>query len=304
MNYYYQYLKISIIVTALLAVLGLPQFALGEQSNENSQIYLPFSTDTSPTDYAESEPMHTIENNNTSGYPQSGASTDSSAINNKKSGKIDKNKSKSQHWEVKLPNMPGASDPMSSIAHYIKYFFVFGLAVSGLAAMLSLIYAGFLWITATGNPTKIQQAKDRILGAITGLLLLTASYVILYTINPDLVVLKELKLEKIKGIPGSGQLNSSLECQWTDANLLEGKMSCSQILGDEWSEKSKDYCPGEKKENYICCCKTGKTTPPIKEKYLWHKGDCSDLGENYYLTSLKNCGDSPPGPDYQCCFNP
>lgn len=57
----------------------------------------------------------------------------------------------------------------------------------GLAIFLAFLYAGFLWLTAAGRPASIAKAKEIMTNAIAGAIILLASYLILHTINPDLV---------------------------------------------------------------------------------------------------------------------
>jgi len=57
--------------------------------------------------------------------------------------------------------------------------------------------AGFQWVMAGGNQNKIGEAKQRIINAITGLVLLSCSYLILYTINPKLVEIKTIEVNTI-----------------------------------------------------------------------------------------------------------
>ena len=57
----------------------------------------------------------------------------------------------------------------------------------GVAVFVMILYAGFLWMTSAANPGNIAVAKRYMTNAIIGAVLLLSSYIILYTINPDLV---------------------------------------------------------------------------------------------------------------------
>ncbi len=76
------------------------------------------------------------------------------------------------------------------LAKYIKAFYDYGLAAAGILAAIVLMAGGLLWLTAAGNDTRIGQAKELIVGSITGVLILFSSWIILNTINPDLLQLK------------------------------------------------------------------------------------------------------------------
>lgn len=99
--------------------------------------------------------------------------------------------------EVEYPEIEGEKPETTTtqVPEYVKYIFNFLIWISGVVALGVLIYAGFQYFTSTGNPEAINDAKDRIRAALLGLLILFGSYLILISINPDLVVfnLKRLK---------------------------------------------------------------------------------------------------------------
>ena len=71
----------------------------------------------------------------------------------------------------------------------IAWFYYFIVGIAGLAAFITLVWGGFLWLTSAGNASKISEAKERINSAFLGLMLILASYLILRAINPELVAL-------------------------------------------------------------------------------------------------------------------
>lgn len=73
---------------------------------------------------------------------------------------------------------------------FISRFVPFLLAFAALAAFVQIVFGGILRATSGGNPTAIGDANDRIWQAILGLILALSAYLILYTINPDLVSLR------------------------------------------------------------------------------------------------------------------
>ena len=68
---------------------------------------------------------------------------------------------------------------------YMKTVFVWGLGIVGALAVVAIAYGGFRYMV--GN---VQPGKEIIYSALLGLLLLMASWLILYTINPDLATMK------------------------------------------------------------------------------------------------------------------
>lgn len=68
-------------------------------------------------------------------------------------------------------------------------FYTIALGLAAAAALGVLIYGAILW-TVSGAVSSKKDAMEWISGAIWGLILLLGAYLILYTINPDLVKLK------------------------------------------------------------------------------------------------------------------
>src|SRR4030042_3644843 len=80
----------------------------------------------------------------------------------------------------------GATSP----ADFISRFYTIALGVVGGAALGVLVYGAILWTVSGAISTK-QDAIEWIWAAIWGIILLLGAYLILNTINPDLVELKD-----------------------------------------------------------------------------------------------------------------
>jgi cytochrome bd-type quinol oxidase subunit 2 len=63
----------------------------------------------------------------------------------------------------------------------------FGIGLVALAAFIALVLAGVLYLTAGDNESRATQAKQWIWNAVIGLVIALLSYLILFSINPDLV---------------------------------------------------------------------------------------------------------------------
>jgi hypothetical protein len=85
-----------------------------------------------------------------------------------------------------------------TIGTYITSIYNYLLAIVGLLSTIVLMAAGIIWMTAAGNTERISLAKNFIIGALTGLLLLLLSYILLKTINPNLVDFKPSDVNNIK----------------------------------------------------------------------------------------------------------
>jgi hypothetical protein len=91
--------------------------------------------------------------------------------------------------------------------------------VIGLITFGALIYGGFRYLTSAGNPTAMSDAKDQISSALLGLILLFCSWLILNTINPELILLGEPPIYEKK-------CTNDITC--TEQACVNGK--CSQTF--------------------------------------------------------------------------
>jgi len=119
---------------------------------------------------------------------------------------------------------------------YIKAFYRYGIGVAGILAAIVLMAGGILWLTSAGNDSKVNQAKELIAGSITGVLILFCSWIILNTINPDLVNLKPITTQIIKKV-------SLTCCEYTD----EQNNKAADMLDKETCREKKN---GVAKENF------------------------------------------------------
>jgi hypothetical protein len=91
-----------------------------------------------------------------------------------------------------LEEIPGQPAPPRDFYEYVSYVYKFGIGVVGIAALFMITVGGFMYITSAGNNARMEAAKGVITDAIAGLVLALAAYLILYTINPELVRLRPI----------------------------------------------------------------------------------------------------------------
>lgn len=84
------------------------------------------------------------------------------------------------------------------IGRYIAAIYMYLISIVGIWAVVLIANAGLVWIQAGGDAQKINDARDRITHALTGLLMVIGSYTFLYFINPSLVELKSLQIPFIE----------------------------------------------------------------------------------------------------------
>jgi hypothetical protein len=83
------------------------------------------------------------------------------------------------------------------IVGHISDFYQYFIGAIAILAVVMIMWGGFLWLTAAGSASQIGVAKTKITGALIGLVLALGAYLILNTINSNLVNLKEIEIEKI-----------------------------------------------------------------------------------------------------------
>ena len=83
------------------------------------------------------------------------------------------------------------------IGDFLVVLFRYLIYLSGIVAVLAIILAGFQWVLAGGNQSKIGEAKSRLQNALIGFVLCVSSVLILQTINPALLNIVPIKVEKI-----------------------------------------------------------------------------------------------------------
>ncbi len=94
--------------------------------------------------------------------------------------------------EAEYPEIQGFKPETvaANLPQYVKYIFNFAIAIVGLIAFGVLVWAGIRYLTSVGNPKETAESKKQILAVILGLLILLFSYLILTTINPQLVIFR------------------------------------------------------------------------------------------------------------------
>ncbi|MCX6794470.1 MAG: hypothetical protein NTY31_00500 [Candidatus Falkowbacteria bacterium] len=83
------------------------------------------------------------------------------------------------------------------IGRYIQAFYNYGMAAAGILAAIVLMAGGVLWLTSGGDSGKVGQAKELIIGSIIGTIILFSSWIILNTVNPELLNFKTIDIPAI-----------------------------------------------------------------------------------------------------------
>ena len=101
-----------------------------------------------------------------------------------------------------LEPIPLASGPVTSIdttaqgqdsqglGGFINFMFEIGIGIAGVIAVVMLVIYGFRYAANDKNISEFSNLREKITNVILGLLLLLGTFVILKTINPDLLIVE------------------------------------------------------------------------------------------------------------------
>jgi N-acetyl-anhydromuramyl-L-alanine amidase AmpD len=97
------------------------------------------------------------------------------------------------------------------LGEYIAAIYKYAVVVMSILAVVMIILSGLRWTLSGGDQGRIGEAQKGIGGAVIGLLLAVGSYSILYTVNPELVAFKSLKIEFIEKSEVAQEMDSRAE---------------------------------------------------------------------------------------------
>lgn len=97
--------------------------------------------------------------------------------------------------DLKLTDL--VDDQGNGIAELIKGLVGALIPIAGVVAIVVIIAAGLMRIVAGGNADRVKTSGELLWGGMIGLGIALSSVVLLNTINPDLILLKSLKLDPI-----------------------------------------------------------------------------------------------------------
>lgn len=143
------------------------------------------------------------------------------------------------------------------LARYIKAFYDYGITIAGILATIVLMAGGVVWLVSGGDSGKIGQAKELITGSIVGMLILVCAWIILNTVNPNLVKLEAIKTTVIKKVatccdPTKGGVLMDKEGNCTSGSKCQGSEKCEPDMNKTPTTYS---CVDR---NKYACCQFGK----------------------------------------------
>jgi len=189
--------------------------------------------------------------------------------------------------EVTYPSIQGfrPETASSSLPGYVKYIFNFTIAIIGLIGFGALIVGGFRYLTSAGNAEKLKNAKKQIKSAFLGILILLFSYLILTTINPQLIVFRELTIRPTPEAPPLPEIPIS---PFPTADILERIKEFAEAV-EQTADSIVDIAQEIKTLTDNCDCDTTQSMCLCED---YQNGDC----EPQYCYSASN---DQPCPDDQ-----
>jgi hypothetical protein len=149
---------------------------------------------------------------------------------------------------VKVGYSTGTKMASDLLPQYVGSFYRYGLMIVGLIATVTLMGGGILWLTSMGNDSKITKAKEMIFGSLTGVALLYGSYLILNTINPELIQLKTIESQSISKV----ELDNVC-CLTASKSFMTNSTQCLKENGKRFSGA---YAKNGRCEQGGCCVRS------------------------------------------------
>jgi len=153
---------------------------------------------------------------------------------------LNKNTASAAVLEVSYPTISQSPvsvvTPGTSLPEFAVYLFYLGMGLGFFAVFISLVIAGAMYVLSPISPSGefLARAKDRAVGAITGLLVLILTYLIVVTINPQLSVFKFNKLSDVESPPlEEKNIGVYLSQQIGCPNQTDSKISSVPDLGQQ-----------------------------------------------------------------------
>lgn len=167
------------------------------------------------------------------------------------------------------------------LARYIRAFYVYGLNIVGILAVLFLMAGGVMWIVSGGSEKRIADAKKMISGAILGGATLIGAYFIVNTINPELTKLPSIDMKVIEKVDVKDEIGSAFlsDAEKVAYVCLSRDQTCAHTnppslnLDLSACRKKKGESPTCPINEVVWCCGMNSTTQDQADKTCSGKRD-------------------------------
>jgi hypothetical protein len=207
--------------------------------------------------------------------------------------------------EIQYPTISGTTiGANTKLPDYVKYLFNLGMFLGFFSVFISLVIAGVMYFLSPIKPDYLSYAKDRISGAISGLLILALTYLIIATINPQLNFLSSNELppgpqppeeKKASGVyfySDSGCSDKNIQpntLSTPDLGELKNKVSSVNVVQDADTQTSYISILYDKTGLWGKCQylnpdqKSCQTVDPFSASASIHKYDFNPNGDGVYF---------------------
>lgn len=186
--------------------------------------------------------------------------------------------------EAAYPSLPGIEAPGedTSFPELITYFFGLLLWVSTILVAASLIYGGILYLVSGGNQALISKAKSRATYSAWGLLILLTSFLLLNTINPQIVETPWDEPSATSVEPVEPDLTPPTRATTTFQEIPIGTLTEKLLAKDIDCYRDGDV------NNVMTDCQDGKELDTLVNEYEARRGYCYDFKEEDDILKFKD----------------
>jgi hypothetical protein len=130
------------------------------------------------------------------------------------------------------------------LGEYFAAIYKYAIIVIAVISIVMIINSGLEWILSGGSSEKITEAKNHLTRSIIGLFLVLGSYTLLYTINPELVKFRNLRVLTVKGvsIEGIEYINEEAYKTLTGGKKMISKEEALKIAREAANNVGLDEC--------------------------------------------------------------
>jgi hypothetical protein len=200
------------------------------------------------------------------------------------------------------PNIPGSNSVTPGLGGpgaLVANFYQFALLIGGILAFGAIVYGGVKYTFAAGNPSGQSEGKAWVTSALWGLLLLASAYIVLNTINPELLNLT------LPGLPGISAPIAGAPVGTTGGNVTsDGRVLCGGRTSGQCLGPAAQACVNggdSLNPNYSCKSTNSASNTCGGDPPKSHWGDCAPLpsgtkrccsnsGGNTLATVRYSCG--------------
>lgn len=166
---------------------------------------------------------------------------------------------------------PGATCLKSNfLSDYLTGIYQFLIGSSVTIAIVMVMIGGLQYALSLGDDGKIKEAKKRIINATTGLVMLLGVYLILYSVNPQLTLLKMVELQNVpeEGI-GNNEVTDAADAtaSYPAVSVTAGQLPAFKQCAGQWKNT-----PFKGKGGAVVMCNASAKHPTAYEDNICSSG--------------------------------